>query len=57
MRAGILAAGVFLAFWVGYTRIVMGVHGINQVWYAFMLGAWYAGTTHFIIREPMLKLI
>ena len=57
MRAGILAAAVFLAFWVGYTRIVMGVHGINQVWYAFMLGAWFAGTTHFIIREPMLKLI
>ena len=56
-RLALLAACVGLSFWVGYTRVVLGVHGINQVWYGFMLGAWYAGTAHFIIKEPMLKLI
>ena len=29
MRLAVLALGVLIAGWVGYTRIVMGVHGIN----------------------------
>ena len=57
VRLAVLATGVFLALWTGYTRIVMGAHGINQVWYGFMLGAWYAGMAHFIIKEPMLKMV
>ena len=57
MRIAVLVTGVLLALWTGYTRIVMGVHGINQVWFGFMLGAWFAGMTHFIIKEPMLDFI
>ena len=48
-----------LAFggYIAYSRVLLGVHSINQVLFGLMLGVWYAGTAHFIVNKPLKKLI
>ena len=42
---------------IGYSRMFLGVHALNQVLYGFMLGIWFALTSEFFVKEPMMKLV
>ena len=42
---------VLFAATVGFSRIVLGVHSINQVIFGLQLGVWLACTSHFCIKD------
>lgn len=41
---------------LGYSRLFLGVHTLNQVLYGLSLGAWVALTMHCIVKEPLIEL-
>lgn len=53
--------GLFFAlFWtfsIPYTRLLMGVHSLNQVIFGLSLGVWSGLFLHFIVRDHFLKHI
>ena len=42
---------------IAYSRLFLGVHALNQVFYGLSLGAWFAISSELILRERMIKLI
>lgn len=52
-----LIAAFALSCLAGYTRLVLGVHSLDQVLFGLMLGAWFALTAHFLIRIPLIVLV
>ena len=42
---------------IAYSRMFLGVHSLNQVFYGLSLGLWFALTCEFLIKEKMMKLI
>ena len=56
-RVIFLVLALTFGSYIAYTRVVLGVHSINQVLFGLMLGVWYAGTAHFIVNKPLKKLI
>ena len=55
-RVLLLALGFTYTGMVVYSRILLGVHSINQVVLGVQMGAWTAFTLHFIAREPLINL-
>jgi len=39
---------------VGYSRMFLGVHSINQVIYGLLLGAWLALTFNYCVKDSFL---
>lgn len=50
----ILALGLLFA--VSYTRIILGVDSVNGGIFGTLLGMWFAFSSHFIVRDPLIKL-
>ena len=52
----ILLLAVALSFTgsIAYSRVFLGVHSLNQVFYGVQVGAWFALTAHFIVKEPLM---
>ena len=42
---------------IAYSRLFLGVHSLNQVFYGLLLGTWFAISCHFIARDKLLKLV
>ena len=42
---------------IGYSRLFLGAHGLNQIVFGYSIGAWFALTLHFIFKEPMISLV
>ena len=40
---------------IGYSRLLLGVHSLDQVIYGWLLGVWFACTFHFIMRDYLFK--
>lgn len=40
---------------VGYSRLFLGVHSMDQILYGWSVGVWLAVTFHFLMREPLEK--
>ena len=55
-RALFLCLCLVFAYTIGYSRMFLGVHSINQVIFSQQLGAWYAISAHYILREPLITL-
>lgn len=55
-RALFLCLCLAFAYSIGYSRMFLGVHSINQVLFGQQLGAWYALSAHYILREPLIAL-
>lgn len=55
--AKILLLGVCFALTgtIGYSRLYLGAHSLNQVIYGWMVGAWFALTWHFCVRERFFQ--
>lgn len=53
-----LALGLALLFagTMGYSRLFLGVHSLDQVSFGLSLGAWFAFSAHYIVREPLERL-
>ena len=39
-----------------YSRVFLGAHGIDQIFFGLQLGLWFAFTFHFIVQEPLMEL-
>ena len=48
--------GCCFAAAIAYSRLFLGVHSLNQIYFGALLGAWFALTTHFILRDPLMKI-
>ena len=51
-----LCAGIGFAAAILYSRLFLGVHSLNQVYFGALLGTWFAFSCHFILRDPLIKL-
>ena len=55
MRTLLLVAAVTFGLTIGYSRLFLGVHSMNQILFGFLLGIWMAFTLHFIFRDKVLE--
>ena len=46
-----LITGLIIACLVGYSRIFLARHSVDQVLYGALMGAWIALTSHYLIRD------
>ena len=42
---------------IGYSRMFLGVHSLNQVLYGYSLGLWFALSVHFLVKDRLMSLI
>ena len=52
----LLALALGFAGSIGYSRLFLGVHSLNQVLYGLSCGLWLAISAHFIAREPLIAI-
>ena len=50
---GLLMTAYFIL--LGWSRLIVGVHSLNQVLYGWILGIWLALACHFCVREPITE--
>ena len=55
VRFSLGAVGLTFAFMVGYSRMVLGVHSLDQLAFGFALGIWVALTMHYIARPRIFE--
>jgi uncharacterized membrane protein required for colicin V production len=48
---------VMLAASISYSRILLGVHSLNQVLFGTILGIWFACTFHFVVRKKIVEYV
>ena len=54
LSALIRISALFFGFSVSYSRVFLGVHSLNQIFFGAQLGLWTAFTMHYVIREPFM---
>ena len=54
-KAGLLILALAYACSVGYSRLFLGVHSLDQIVYGFSLGFWIAATFHFVFRDDLYE--
>ena len=42
-------------FTIGYSRLFLGVHSLNQLIFGWSLGIWLACTLHFIFKDQIME--
>ena len=42
-----------IPFVIAYTRLFLGVHSLNQVSFGLQLGAWFAVTSHYLVKDEL----
>ena len=52
----LLALALGFAGSIGYSRLFLGVHSLNQVLYGLSCGLWLAISAHYIAREPLIAI-
>lgn len=52
VRVLLFLAATAIWLMIGYSRVLLGMHGWDQVIFGWTLGWWNACVCHFIIREP-----
>ena len=40
---------------IGYSRLFLGVHSLNQILFGLLLGIWLAFTVHFIFKDKVME--
>ena len=40
---------------IGYSRLFLGVHSLNQLLFGWLLGIWIACTVHFIFKDKIME--
>ena len=50
-----LSMALLFSLLVAYSRLLLGVHSIDQVIFGGLLGTWLAFSIHFLVREPLKK--
>lgn len=54
-KALFFAIGVLYTILIGYSRMLLGAHSLDQVLFGWLLGAWLAAALHHIFRRPIMK--
>ncbi len=54
LRKGVLLfAALLFAFSIGYSRLILGVHSLDQIIYGLSLGVWIAFTMQYCVRPDL----
>jgi len=53
----LIASVVIYSLSIGYSRLFLGAHSINQVIYGYSLGAWVAFSFNYIVKDDFLDHI
>lgn len=54
-KALFFSIGVLYTILIGYSRMLLGAHSLDQVLFGWFLGAWLAAALHHIFRRPIIK--
>jgi len=54
-RCCLLAVAVTFGLTVGYSRVFLGMHSMDQVLFGWLLGVWFAFTFHFCTRTALTQ--
>lgn len=54
VRVFFLIIAVTFGLTIGYSRLFLGVHSMNQILFGWLLGTWMAFTCHFIFRDKII---
>ena len=57
MRLLFLGLALVFVASIGYSRLFLGVHSLNQVLYGLSMGVWFAHDAHHFVKEPLAKLV
>ena len=49
------AVAIILSGLMGYSRLFLGSHSLNQIIFGLSLGVWGACTMHFILKDMIMK--
>jgi len=52
-RLFLLGLAVTFGLTVGYSRLFLGVHSIDQIIFGWSLGIWLAISCHFVMKKPL----
>jgi membrane-associated phospholipid phosphatase len=55
MRRLMLLLALTFGWTVAYSRIVLGMHSYNQIFYGLALGAWLALSFHYICYDGLMS--
>lgn len=55
MKTIIFVISIAFGLSVGYSRLFLGVHSLDQVVFGYALGAWYSFTMHFCMRPYLMQ--
>ena len=56
-KIGLAVATVAVFLTIGYSRLFLGVHSINQVSWGLQLGIWFAFSMHYIVRDQLMASV
>ena len=51
-----LLVGIGFGAAIFYSRLFLGVHSLDQLYFGTLLALWFALSCHFILRDPLFKL-
>jgi len=54
-RFFLLAVAIAFGFTVGYSRVFLGMHTMDQILFGWLLGVWFAFTFHFCSRTALTQ--
>ena len=40
---------------IGYSRLILGAHGLNQILFGACIGIWVALTMHYVVRDTLIN--
>lgn len=49
-----ITASILFAFITAYSRVILGVHSIDQVVYGLSIGAWIACTLNYCFKDQII---
>ena len=55
VKRTLLVLALTFAWTVAYSRIVLGMHSYNQIFFGMALGAWFAFSFHYIMYEKLME--
>ena len=56
LRYGLLAVVLTFAATIGYSRLFLGVHSLNQITFGYTLGLWFSLVLHFLYRDAIYEM-
>ena len=54
VKGTLLLLGLLFGLTIGYSRLFLGVHSLDQVLYGYLLGLWFTITWHYLVKNKLM---